>query len=195
MLFLQLFQRFEQFFWYDLVMALLKRGRATLLWLLRHICNMIDVFIQEFIRNLVVIRFDPMGCLITMPEELFIGWIFGKEFVRICFGVVVETKAFQLLFSLLHARGLQKAVQGVLFFQRFLLDVKGILEVLRLHPPRHVFAEKGLDVLLLCVSVHAPARGDNNVASIIELRHVNIWTEHASDGFVKRREVVRIIIL
>ena len=110
-----------------------------------------------------------------MPKDLFKGWILGEELMRKCFGVVVETKAFQLLFSLLHAWGLQKAVQGVLFFQRFLLDVEGILEVLRLHPPRHVFAEEGLDVLLLCVSVHAPARGDNNVASIIELGHVNIW--------------------
>ena len=60
MLFLQLFQRFKQFFWYDSVVALLKRGRATLLWHLRYVCNMIDVFIQEFISNLVVVRFDPM---------------------------------------------------------------------------------------------------------------------------------------
>ena len=60
MLFLQLSQRFKQFFWYDSVVALLKRGRATLFWHLRYVCNMIDVFIQEFISNLVVVRFDPM---------------------------------------------------------------------------------------------------------------------------------------
>ena len=67
--------------------------------------------------------------------------------------------------------------------------------MLSLHSSSHVFAEEGLNVLLLCVSVHAPARGDNNVASIIELGHVYIWTKHASDRFVKLREIVWIIIL